>query len=264
MNNLIIKIQNALEWHKQGLYEEISRDYRENKTEVKYALLEENIKRFVNMDVSNKGENKTLLAIYNGNPYIMLEIVIMSLIYGNNIILISEGEKSYTSNKLISTIQEVVRKEEKPLIVKKYLQADFGKILKEDNLINRIIYFGDKRKYRQLKLNTNIETIYNGYGSVSVYVDDEDEFEDELFEIEEYANLNNLYIYKFGENINEAIKQINKDGKNDTCIILSKNKDKIEKFKCKINSLNILVNEADFSNLKHELPGELFDCNSDY
>lgn len=257
MNNLISKIQNAFLEQKQGLYEDIGKDYRENGIEVKYTLLEEELIRLKNIDISDKEGNKTLLAIYNGSPYIMLEIVIKSLIYGNNIILIPEGEKSYTSNKIVSIIQEILRKEEKPLILKKYLQADFGKILKEDNLINRIIYFGDKRKYRQLKLNTNIETKYNGYGSINIYVDDEDEFEDALCEIEEYANLNNLYIYKFRENINEAIKQINKDGKNDICIILSNDEGKINKFKHKVDSSNIFVNEIGHE-IKHELPEELF------
>lgn len=257
MNNLISKIQNAFLEQKQGLYEDIGKDYRENGIEVKYTLLEEELIKLKNIDISDKEGNKTLLAIYNGSPYIMLEIVIKSLIYGNNIILIPEGEKSYTSNRIISIIQEVLRKDEKPLILKKYLQADFGKILKEDNLINRIIYFGDKRKYRQLKLNTNIETKYNGYGSINIYVDDEDEFEDALCEIEEYANLNNLYIYKFRDNINEAIKQINKDGKNDICIILSKDESKVNKFKKEIDSTNIFVNEISYK-IKHELPEELF------
>lgn len=257
MNNLISKIQNAFSEQKQEIYEEIGKDYKENEIEIKYTSLEEEFIRLQNIDISNKKGNKTILAIYNGNPYIMLEIVIKSLIYENNIILILEGKKSYTSNKIVSIIQEVLRKEEKPLILKKYSQVDFGKILKEDNLINRIIYFGDKRKYRQLKLNTNIETKYNGYGSINIYVDDEDEFEHELCEIEEYANLNNLYIYKFRENIIEAIKQINKDGKNDICIILSRDESKVNKFKKEIDSTNIFVNEISYK-IKHELPEELF------
>ena len=74
-----------------------------------------------------------------------------------------------------------------------------------------------------------------------------------ISEIEEYANLNNLYIYKFRENINEAIKQINKDGKNDICIILSKDESKVNKFKKEIDSTNIFVNEISYK-IKHELP----------
>lgn len=255
MDNLVTQIQRDFVENKQGIYEEISRDYKENHFEIKYNLLEDVLNKLKGN--FNKNEKKTILAIYNGNPYIMLEIVIKSLLFGNNIILISEGERLYTSNKLIAIIQEALTKRQSKLILKTYSQVNYRKILKEEDLINRIIYLGDKRKYRHLKLNTNIEVKYNGYGSVCVYVDDEDEFEEELSKIEEYAYLNNLSIYKFTDGLDEEIEQINKDGRNNTCIICSKDEEKISIFKSKIDSQNIFVNTID-NKIEYELPEELF------
>lgn len=255
MNKLVSQIYKALENKKRDLYEAISRDYKENKKQISYNLLIDIIERLQDIkETKNEKKSKTILAIYNGNIYVALEIIIKALLQGNNIILVSENNQPHTTKKIVSIIQEI----EKIPILKIYEEKHLRKVLKEENLIDRIIYFGDKRKYRGLRLNTNIEILYNGYGSINVYVDDEDEFELELSRIQEYAYNNDSYIYMHIDDIDEAIKTINKDGKNHICMCFSKDEEKIEKFKTKVNSTNILINETTFENIKNEIPEELF------
>ena len=256
MNDIISQVKKSFIEKKQDLYEAIARDYKENNIKIEYNLLEEIIKNVVEEMVSINNKNKTVLAIYNGNTYLMLEIILRSLKCKNNTILITEGEKLYTNKKILDIIQNILTTEN--IILKHYAQVDLSKTLADNTLIDRIIYFGDVRNYRKLKENTKIETKYNGYGSISIYVEDEDEFEDELEEIEEYATISDLYICKYDEKIEDAIKKINKEGQNDICIILSKIEEKIKKFTEKINSTNILVNGID-KEIKHRIPQELFE-----
>lgn len=254
MNKIVGQIYDALENKKRDLYEAISKDYLENKKQISYNLLIDVIKKLQDIkEVNNENNPKTILAIFNGNIYIALEIIIKAITQGKNIILVFENNQTHTIRKIISIIQEI----EGLPILKIYEEINLNRVLKEKNLIDRIIYFGDKRKYRVLRLNTNIEILYNGYGSINVYVDDEDEFELELTEIQEYAINNENFVYMHTDDIDEAIETINQDGKNYICICLSKDEEKIEKFKKKINSSNILINETKFENIKYEIPDEL-------
>lgn len=257
MNKLIVSIEKAFLDEKQGIYEAMGRDYKEHKQELEYSIFEKIFKELGKIEFINNSNSKTILAIYNGNTYLTLAIILKSLINGNNIILIPD-ELNYTTNEITKIIKNVLANENSSIIFKTYHDVDIRKALKEKNMIDRILYFGDKRNYRGIKCDTNIELKYNGYGSLMIYVDDEDKFETELEKIDEYSYLNNSFIYKFEGDIDEAITRMNKDGKNDTCIILTEDEEKIKKFKQLVNSTNILVNEVRFD-LEHELPEELFE-----
>ena len=254
MKNLINEIKNAFIKQKREIYDSISKDYKENETTIEYRLLEK-ILEGKNIDEEKPG---TILVIYNGNVYTMLEIVVKCLMQNKNIILVSNEEINHTKSLLLNIIQKVLKEKQSQLIVKEYNGVDISKVLEKNDLIDKIVYFGDKRKFRHLKQKTHIDIAYYGYGSINVYVDDEDLFENELFQIEEYAFDNNLYTYKFTEDIEEDIEEINKDGRNEICIILSQDVKKIELFKNNINSSNILVNNIDFETVKYEIPKELF------
>lgn len=258
MNSLVNEIKKAFIEEKQSLYEAIGKDYKENNIKIDYSRLE-NIIENLDKEIlnNNASQRRTVVIVYNGNIYVMLEATIKSMINNNNTILIIENEKElYTSKKMLDIIQKIALK--RTLILKEYGEVDTKNILTENTLINRIIYLGDRRNYRQLKAKTDIDIMYNGYGSINVYVDDEDEFEDELYAIEEYASANNLYVYKQTEDISEAIGDFNEDGKNDICVILSKDTEKINEFKEKIQATNILINDVDFTKIKQNIPNELF------
>lgn len=257
MNYLIAKIRQLFQEEKQEIYEAIGRNYKENNIEIKYSKLEDIINKLVNQESKKVDSTKTVLNIYNGNTYLMLEIVLKNLICGNNTLLISERENTLNS-VILNVIRNALKQENSPLVIKEYAQVNLENALKETKLIHRVVFFGDKRQYRQLKNSTNIETKYNGYGSIIVYVEDEDEFEEELEEIDEFAYLNNFYINKITEDLEEEINNINKDGKNDVCIILSRDEEKIKLFKEKVYSNNIFVNEINYE-MEHEILQELFE-----
>lgn len=256
MKELVRNIQETVKLHKQGIYEAISRDYKEKGFEIKYNILDLKLKELEKKEKIKEYQNKTILAVYNGSSYLMLELIIKAVLNGKNIILISDGEEYYTNRKILSIFQEAIEKTSHKILIKMYYNVDIRKILDTDSLIDGIIFCGDKREFRQLKLKTNIDIKYNGSGSICVYVDDEDEFEDELYNLEKYAYLNNLSINKFTEEIDGDIEWINKDVENNTCIIFSKDEEKIKKFKEKVNSRNMFVNEI--KEVGYELPEELF------
>ena len=255
MNELMEKVKNLLKNNKQDIYEAISRDYKEKGLEINYNKLEDIINKIKDINNMQKA-HRNILVIYNGDLYVTFELILKAIAYGSNIILTSQNKESYTTVKIISIMQELVK--EANLILKFYKEVNLKMVLKEEVLIDRIIYFGDKRNYRALRSKTNIPIIYNGYGSISVYVDDEDEFEDFLSKLEEYAYLNEMYIYKQTGDIGEAIEEINKDGKNNLCIIFSNDEEKINKFKAEINSTNILINNVNLEELKPEILLEYF------
>lgn len=255
MNYLIAKIQKLFQENKQEIYEGINRTYKEDNVKIEYSKLEAIIKNLINIK-NSPASSKTVLNIYNGNIYLMLEIVLKSLNCGNNTLLISEKE-NHLNSLILKIIQKALAEMQSLLIVKEYTQIKLENALKESNLIDRVVFFGDKRQYRQLKNSTNIETKYNGCGSIIVYVEDEDTFEEELEKIDEFAYVNNLYINKMTDDL-EEIETINKDGKNDICIILSQDKEKTKLFKEKVNSSNVFINEINFE-VEHEILQELFE-----
>lgn len=201
----------------------------------------------------NKSETvKTSIVIYNGNPKITLELALTALLYRLNFIFTINDDFLAINSILISIIERIIKQTKMSNFIKLYNNVLIAELSKTENLADNIIYIGDKFNYQNIKKYTSLPVIYNGYGEVIVYTDDEESFKEELNKIQEYAFQNDITINFYNGNIDKDMELINYDVQNDTCVIFSEDNEKIEKFKNTVNSKKVFINESPFENYEFE------------
>ena len=244
---------------KQGIYEAISRDYKDNDLKVDYNQLLDVFNKTSKEDLKKDNKLEVITVVYNGNPYVTLELAINGIVRNKNIVLISEDIMTNLNKKLIEILNNFINNKNLGIIVKWYPDADIDKLSRLDDSNNKIIFLGDKRIYRKLKNNVKIPIIYNGYGSIIIYTDDEDRFEEQIYEIKDYALANNISVNVYNDEISEDLESINNDGRNHICIIFSEDSSKTEFFKQNVRSKNILVNSTKIQDITLEIPNEIWE-----
>lgn len=260
MNKMIVTIESIKEEflkEKQGIYEAISRDYKENEMNIEFEKFLDIFNKVASEEVAKKSEARVITVIYNGNPYVTLELALKGMLSNSNLVLISENIMGNLNKQIIDIMKKIINNLKLQLVIKWYPDGDTSKISELEDITNKIIFLGDKRIYRKLKSKVEMPIIYNGYGSIIIYTDDEDEFEEQIYEIKDYAIENNISINVYSDEINEDVEYINKDGINHICIIFSNDISKIEMFKRKVKSNYVLVNDTKIENLILELPKEI-------
>lgn len=253
---MIEQIKEKFLKEKQGIYEAISRDYKENDFEIEFDKFLSVFNRITKGKYNE--EPKVITGIYNGNPYITLELAIKAIINNTNLILISENIMINLNNQIIDIMKSIIEEMNLRIIIKWYPDGDIDKISKIENITNKVVFLGDKRIYRKLKSKVNIPIIYNGYGSIIIYTDAQDEFEEEIYDIKDYAIENNISVNIYNGEIDEDIEYINKDGINHISIIFSNDISKIEKFKEMVKSDYILINSTEINNIPLKLSSDIW------
>lgn len=257
MKITIEEIKEEFVKEKQGIYEAISRDYKDNDLRVDYNQLLDVFNKTSKDDLVNNS-SEVITSIYNGNPCVTLELAINSIIRDKSVILISEEIMRNLNTLIIDILNRFINKKDLKTIIKWYPDADIDKVSKLDESNNKIVFLGDKRIFRKLKSKVNIPIFYNGYGSIVIYTDDEDDFEEQIYYIKDYAIANNVSVNVYFGKLEENIESINKDGLNHICIIFSKDSQKTEQFKNMVKSQNILVNCTKVSDIKLDLQEEIW------
>lgn len=209
--------------------------------------------------INNISDIKTFMVIYNGNPRITLELLLINLFCKNNLIFIIHDDFLGTNSILISIIEKIVKQSNINCFIKLYNNISLSEITKTEELLDKIIYIGNKFNYQNFKRYTNLPIIYNGYGEVVIYTDDETKFKGQLDEIQKYAFENDIAITFYNKDIDKSIDYINYDVKNDKCAIFSNDNKKIEKFKSNVKSNKIFVNENPFINYEFEFKFDIND-----
>lgn len=242
---------------KQGIYEAISRDFKENDFKIEFDKFLDVFDKMAK--VNDNKETKVITVIYNGNPYITLELALMAVINNTNLILISENIMKNLNSQIIDIMKNIIEEMNLRIIIKWYPDGDIDKISEIENIANKVVFLGDKRIYRKLKNRVNIPVVYNGYGSIIIYTDNQDEFEEEIYNIKDYAVENNISVNIYSDEIDEDIKYINKDGINYISIIFSDDISKINKFKEIVQSDYILVNNSQIKEIPLKLPTNIWE-----
>lgn len=257
MQDLINKIKMKFLEEKQGIYEAISKDFKKNNIQIEFNRFMEIIDKLEYKEEKGDNLNKTIAVIYNGNPYVTFELSIYAILKHQNIILISENIMGNLNKEIIQIIQNIITQNNENIVLRFYNSADMQKLLDCDDLIDKILFLGDKRIFRSLRTQTNIPIYYNGFGSIIIYTDDEDKFEEEIYTIKDYALENNIEVNMYIEDFRYDIERINMDGKNDICILFSDDENKIETFRKEVNSNHILINSTEIQNFTLELDEEI-------
>lgn len=194
-----------------------------------------------------------IAVMYNGDPYVTLKMLISSLRTHNNVVFFTKNFK--TLNDLLIESINIVTKELKYTERIAVLQTNFSKndIIKKQNGFNLLVYIGNKRDFQTVSKQLNIPSVFRGYGSIDVFIDDKS-YKETLLDIDDFAYENNIKVnYFHNTDIDETIAYINKYNLNDCFAVFTKNSELAYKFINSIKSKNIFINTNPFVNYEFDL-----------
>ena len=191
--------------------------------------------------------------VSNGNPYLILNFV-LSCIYTNNKVDVILTDKMLASNKvLLECIIKVFKSEKLDLNT-----VTFTEVVSKDKVIGMqdeydlLYYGGDKEEYINYSKRLHIDSKFENFGEMYVYIDSE-EFKSYLLEIDKFAYINEIKVNYYTESLDKASKRINnKNNINKISVIFTKNIEKAYEFIKTIKSENVYININPCEDIKFE------------
>lgn len=257
MNNIksiITKFNNTLKRNSSIINTAISNDYKFNRYKFSFQELQniENSLKISTLPLTSKD----ILIRYNGNPYITLNLILLSIKMDFKVSFYPT--KKFSLNEIFIKIFVDILKDMKstnlPKLVSNISDTELIDIqIDIQNNFDELIYIGNVYDYSRLKQNINIPTIYNGFGTLEVYVDNEDDFSQELHKLNQYVYENNLDLHYFhSTDLKESIMFENTYKDRYCFIIYSKDTEKANKIASLINAKFIYIN-PEHLNYKFEI-----------
>ena len=234
----------------------IEKEIKENAEEIenlkkidsKYSKMQIEIKKFLEIvehykEKNIQNENKEIMVYCNGNPYILLNLVMIAITNNMNMKINIDNTMLGVNKLLLKIINDILKEN------KLNIQIE---ISNEIQVMENTIFIDRINDYNVLKNKVkNIKFI--PYESLDVYLDS-DEF-DELFEtIYNIAINSNIDIDIFEED--EGIENLIKYGKGRRKLILTKQKNIAEKY----IGENIYINENPFKDEKIIFDEDIISC----
>lgn len=188
------------------------------------------------------GIGKIVLAS-NQNPYLIFNFILSSLYTNNKVDVVLEN-KLLASNKVII---ELIKKSLKDLKYNQdiigYIEADNKEvIIEKQNDYDLLYYFGNKEEYINFIKRIHIDSKFENFGEIYVYVDS-NEFENTFKDIDKFAYINEINVKYYNTDFSQVISSINKNNNiNKMSIIFTKNIDKAYEFIKKIKTENVYIN----------------------
>ena len=213
--------------------------------------LKKDIEEYRNKEIKeNNFENMQILLI--GNPDIVFKICLEAIRYNVNIIIGIE-DFCYAQNVFIIEFMKEIYKEckFKNKIEIKNLLKDI-EIINNSQKVDKTICIGNSNLYHRLDEKINNLYFYP-YGIFEIYTDS-DEFELLKETILEISMQNSFELDFYDElNFDDAVQAINRDGYKFCSLLISKDINKIQEFKNKIEAKYVMVNENPFKQIKFVL-----------
>lgn len=210
------------------------------------------IKDFRNEKVIWKAKQRVLVQHY-GNPYITALLCLEGLRKQAEVIIGIE-DFGYGLNKAIVKIINDVGQGAK-ILLKNNLTCQQIEEMNPD----KVVCLGNSNAYMRFRKMKNTMVQNVPLFNLAVYYDCE-EYEELVEIIRNYATYHfyEIEIFDETEELEDVIEEI-ESGQNQYCaVILSKNKEKQEKFKQEIHAKIICVNENPFAKWEYEIPDEVF------
>lgn len=199
------------------------------------------------LEEENKKLTNTIAVVYNGNPYVTINLCMQSLTSKNKIILFYDDFMLGVNSVLIAIIQNVLKEYKlDDLVLAKELSKNIN-FEKLANQLSKIVVIGKSNFYKKLKID-NKE--YFPSNNAVLYCDND--------EAEEVKNA----IYKYSmetqeeleivddENLENLINTINKDEYINTIIVLTKNNTTKDIFSKKILEKEVYINQNPYKDEK--------------
>jgi hypothetical protein len=195
--------------------------------------------------IQSKTENN--MAIYYGNPVITINVLLESL-QNCQIINLVIQEVCYGVNKLLFELYKEILKKFGLSNIASFNnyenKADFEANIKK---IDKVFFVGNHNLYSILRRTDKTKLEYIPFENIDIYCEDEqyDDFANEIFN---YAIKYGYEAEVFDEmEIDSAIEYFNQYGNKFCALILTSNKEHMEKFKNELDYQYVFANENPFA-----------------
>ncbi len=237
LSRVFLDIVRDLESNKENIQELLKIDYKYCKIRINVNDLKEIVNRFQNEKLDIKKEQKILIH-YNGNPYITINLSILSILTKTTLVLEFDENMLGVNKFIVQTINNVL----------KNIGTDELVFIASENTeqnVDKIICIDDINRYNMYLHKKNSKAKFYALNYMDFY-SDSDNYEEIRSLIYQYCENNLIPIESYSEfQVNEAIRMIKK-GNGIQIILLTDNKEIIEKFKININNKKIYVNKNPF------------------
>lgn len=243
---ILLEFRNAIFENHKTIKEMNDVDYDYNMKTIKCEELVEIIDSFKDNTVKIKETQNNVLIFY-GNPSITIQVLLES-IQNCQMINIVIQDMYYAVNKLIVELFIDILKDFRLKNIVSFSKYEGKKEFElETKEIDKIYFIGNKNSYQLLENSINAEVKYIPFDCLDIYCEDE-EYDDFARDILEYA-IENGYEAEITDEIpvDVAINYLNQYGNGFCSLILSKNKESIDKFKKEIASEYVFANENPFN-----------------
>ena len=199
------------------------------------------------LEEENKKITNTIAVVYNGNPYVTINLCMQAISSKNKVILFYDDFMLGVNSVLIAIIQKVLKEYKlNDLVLAKELSKNinFEKLASQ---ILKIVVIGKTNFYERLKIENKVFFPSNN----SVLYCDNDKFEEIKNAIYEYSmgTQEELEIVK-DENLESLIKTINQDEYSNIVIVLSENSMTQDLFEKNILNKKVYINKNPFKDEK--------------
>lgn len=181
--------------------------------------------------------------VSNGNPYLIFEFI-LSCLYTNNKVRVVLTDKMLASNRvLIECITKVIKKEKCDEDTVSFLEVvSKDKVIGIQNEFDVLYYFGNKEEYLNYTKRLHIDSIFENFGEMYVYVDSKD-FKEHLLEIDKFAYINEIKVNYYTESLETVSKQVNnRNNINKISVIFTKDIEKAYEFIKLMKTENVYIN----------------------
>lgn len=199
--------------------------------------------------IFNKGN---VLVIYDGNTYLLIELIIRNILANNAVIFNYHGYNSGLNTLIIKFIQGVLESSGlNPLQVQEYISDDL-EILNCTKSFDLVIASGDHTLQRDVLIHSHVPVLTLGYGNYDIYLESDKnlDFVDEIIGRGFNCNLYVLEDIKidrevnYVSDINEAISEINLGGSLYAATIFTDNLNNASSFIEHVKCMKVTVNSS--------------------
>lgn len=181
--------------------------------------------------------------VSNGNPYLIFEFI-LSCLYTNNKVRVVLTDKMLASNRvLIECIIKILKKEKYDDDIVSFVEVvSKDKVIGIQDEFDVLYYFGNKEEYLNYTKRLHIDSIFENFGEMYVYVDSKD-FKEYLLEIDKFAYINEIKVNYYTESLETVSKQVNnRNNINKISVIFTKDIEKAYEFIKLIKTENVYIN----------------------
>lgn len=197
----------------------------------------------------------TICVVYDGNTYVMLEMVLKAILTHNAVVFSSESNYMQGTNDmllvLIRRVLEAYSIDKK--LVQRIFTTRYEELLVNTASIKKVVAFGDKEFRKKINLSSAVEVISSGYNHYDIYIEDETNMELIVKILDANPNIDvyvksgiNLPFYETIEvlDLDEAIGMVNLNTAGFSAAIFTDNAENGSKFLREVACKNVSVNSS--------------------